>query len=169
MLATIAPRCLDTVGAVMLLHCQQAIPLSGGLAHHLTATWKHLIPSSVSRGRLELGKSCNRGGDILPETDPEYQKTWFSSNTATGNPFGRKYERPPTKKAVGFSRSILICPWITEYRLKGERRLVGAVRFSGSGGLGVRYFCSEKQNVSVFSFAGLVHSGALMVLGLLMW
>lgn len=108
-LATTAPRCLDMVGAVMLLRCQQAMSLSGvstpswccvggrRLARHLTARG-HLDSSRgclCGRRRRSLGKSCNRGGDILPEAQrprgPEYQETWFTSNTATSNPFGRRF------------------------------------------------------------------------------
>lgn len=89
-LATTAPRCLDMVGAVMLLRCQQAMSLSGvstpswccvggrRLARHLTARG-HLDSSRgclCGRRRRSLGKSCNRGGDILPEA----QRSRISGN-----------------------------------------------------------------------------------------
>lgn len=58
-LATTAPRCLDMVGAVMLLRCQQAMSLSGVS----TPSWccvggRRLARHLTARGHLDSSRGC---------------------------------------------------------------------------------------------------------------
>jgi hypothetical protein len=68
-----------------------------------------------------LGRVATEAVTSFQRRDPEYQETWFSSNTATGNPFGRWYWRPPVKKRQGLYLFMSALNGIRTVPSQGER------------------------------------------------